>query len=116
MNVELHRKVTVLAKLHNHVKVVWGLEAIDQLQHVRMIKLLHDLRFRDSVPNLVLLDEQRLLHCFHRIELACVSLPDPKDLSERALAQHLQHLEVRELDHLHYWRLDLSKSALLAVN
>jgi len=97
VSVELLSQVSVLAKLHDHVQVFGCLEGVHQAEHVRVVKLSHDLGLLNCVLDLVVRDQYRLLHRLHGIQLLVVSLLHLVDLSKRTFAQKFQHLEVFEL-------------------
>lgn len=94
--------------------VVRGLKAVKEFKHVRVVELLHDLSLGHRVPNLILLDEKRLLHRLHGVLLACVELLDSKYFSKGAFSNQLNHFEVRKLHHL--WCDRLGNITLFSVD
>ena len=56
VQVELLAEVAVITQLHHHVQVVRGLERVHELEHVAVVKLLHDESLCDCVSDLVVTD------------------------------------------------------------
>lgn len=59
-------QIAILTVLSEHVQVLGRLEGIDELQQERVLQLLHDLGLRDGVLDLLILDQELLLHGFSR--------------------------------------------------
>lgn len=100
--VQVPREVSVLAELRHHVQVDRCLEAKEELEDVWMAVLvaggehLHDAALADGVLELLVLDEELLLHGLHRHHDARVAMPHLEHASEAALPDNFEHLEVPE--------------------
>lgn len=68
--VQLLAQVSILNELHHHMQMVRRLECVFQPEHVRMIECFHDVSLSDCVFNLVVRNEELLLHRLHRVALA----------------------------------------------
>ena len=95
--VQLLRKIAMIAHFHYHVKVFRSLEGVHEFEDVWVVHLLHDLRFSNSISDLVVLDEGRLLHGLHCIDCITCLLLHSEHFTEGTFANHLEDFEVREM-------------------
>ena len=82
------------------MQVFRRLECVVKPQHEWMAQLPHDFGFGHCVLDLVVGDQELLLHRFHRIHpLRCLVL-DLEHLAEGPLAQQFNNFEIPKLDRL----------------
>jgi len=60
--VKLSREVSVLAELTRHEEVLWSLESVKHAEDEGMIEIAHDLTLSKGIFNLIVYNEEILLH------------------------------------------------------
>lgn len=93
-------QISILYQFHDHMQMFRRLESIIKPQHEWMAQLSHYFGFGDCVLDLVVGNQELLLHRFHRIHsLRCLVL-HLEYLAEGPFAQKFNNLEILKLDRL----------------
>mmetsp|Transcript_58317 Transcript_58317/g.190191 ORF Transcript_58317/g.190191 Transcript_58317/m.190191 type:complete len:217 (+) Transcript_58317:706-1356(+) len=94
-------QISSRAELEHHHQAARGLESVMQRDDVWMVDVGKDVALRQGVPLQVSLLDLALLQDLHGVEVCGGPVLDFVDLSERAFAQHHNHLEGIGADPLH---------------
>lgn len=76
------------------MQMVWCLKCIVQSQNVGVIQLPHNLRFGNSVPDLVVCDHKLLVDWFHSIKLSRCYVLNAMNFTKWTFTQFFQHFKM----------------------